>query len=88
MRALKELLELLLSEWEKLDADGNICMSHRGLCGLIFKLEHTEVITMEEAIILERFIFSKLEDGSVFLFPARLHRQRVEWLQKRIKELP
>lgn len=86
MRDLKELLGLLLNEWER-EKQPNGLNYYSGLCALNCSMVLREIIESRESELIMNFInsFPVLSNG--YLFKTFRHRERVEWLKERIKEL-
>ena len=91
MRSIKELLEILLKLTSELD-------SFNGLCYLIIHAEGTKLITLDELVMLDSYIFSHKPKpyssfGAMYSYckqdnyywPKGHKKPRIKWLQKHIK---
>lgn len=83
MRTKKELLELLLDEWEK-GKTWNGENKHNGLCPVV---DFIPDLNNEEQEFLKNIIRAELIKmyKVAYLFPSYLHQPRVEWLKKQIE---
>lgn len=76
-RPIKELLQLMLDNFDKLDA---------GLCALIKDLFLEALISKTEANELCAYLFKNKPNTKMHWFPIGEKQPRIEWLQQQIKK--
>lgn len=88
MRTKKELLELLLAEWEKSrEWNSEVLNGENKYSGLCPVVDFIPDLNEEEREFLKNIIRSELRktDKIAYLFLSYQHQLRVEWLKQQIE---